>query len=196
MAFYTLMQGCAGLIGGNLTDITESITVALIGIAGILFTGLITLIINMRQEKKDTKAIMEKLICIGGKTQDMPSKADHIKEDTTAIRRNVAEAVLPSLKTTKNISDGVKALVDELNYQKGVRDENSIKTLDSLKAGMDTVFEENAKLNKTISVQAEEIGKLKAEKHALEQQNQALEKQLADYKRRENSRSDPDRDER
>lgn len=173
-----------------------AIVVALLGIAGVLIGSLVTLIISLRREKKDAENIIEKLIGISGKTEDMPSKADNIKEDTKVIRRNVIETVIPSLKTTEIISDGVKALVDDLNYQKGVRSDSSIKTLDVLKAGIDNVFEENARQNKTIKEQAEEIGKLKAQNLALEQQNQDLEKQLAGYKKQEKIRADIDRDER
>lgn len=166
----------------------ENIIVALIGVAGVLFTGLITLIISLRREKKDTEAILKQLEGIGGDTKGVPQKADNIKEDTSEIRRNVAP--------TADIADGVKSLVADLNYRKGVRSESSFRTQDALKAGMDAVFEENARLNKTIREQAEEIGNLKAKAQELEAKNRNLEKQLSNYKKQERTRSDIDREER
>lgn len=121
-------------------------------------------------------------------TRRKPKKADNIKEDTSEIRRNVAP--------TADIADGVKSLVADLNYRKGVRSESSFMTQDALKAGMDAVFEENARLNKTIREQAEEIGNLKAKAQELEAKNRHLEKQLSNYKKRERTRPDIDREER
>lgn len=154
--------------------------------------ALVTLVVSFIPERRRSADILKKLESIGSETKIVPP----VKEDTAVIRRNVTETVIPRLSAAADIADGVKSLVADLNYRKDVRNESSIRTQDALKAGMDAVFEENARLNKTIREQAEEIGGLKEKAQELEAKNRHLEKQLSNYKKQERTRSDIDREER
>ncbi len=184
--------GCLYTYITNRGELVWSMDTAVAAIIAAVIGGLVTVIGFLLPERRRTREIIKKLEGISSETKIVPP----VKEDTLEIRRNVTATIIPSLKTTENISDGVKAVVDELNFRKGVRSESSIKTLDALKAGMDTVFEENVRLNKTIKEQAEEIGSLKTKNQELEAKNQALEKQLAGYKKQKEIQAVPDRDER
>lgn len=99
---------------------------------------------------------------------DLKGKTDHIAAVDERIEAKVDEKIAPQLRI----------LVDDMNYQKGVRSNGSDETDDAVISIIKACFDENAKLNRMMSEQAEEIGKLKG-------QNQALEKQLAGYKKRD-----------
>lgn len=185
---YTYLVNNGEIVG--FMDISTATIIAAV-IAAVI-GALVTLIVSFLPERRRTETILKKLEGISSEAQIIPP----VKEDTAVIRRNVTEIVVPRLDATKDIADGVKSLVADLNYRKGVRSESSFRTQDALKAGMDAVFEENARLNKIIKEQAEEIGSLKAKNQELEIKNRTLGKQLSSYKKQERSRSDIDRDER
>ncbi len=177
---------------GEKIDMTNEMS----AIIAALITASASFFVWLGSERKGTRTVKEKLEEIGSDTKAVPQKADSIKADTEAIRRNVTETVIPRLDTATDIADGVKALVADLNYRKGMMSESSVRTQEALKAGMDAVFEENARLSQTVREQAEEIGALKAKNQELAAKNLSLEKQLSGYKKQERSRWDIARDER
>lgn len=112
------------------------ITVALIGVAGTLFS-------NFMHFKKDSHKISE----VKTDTAVIKPAAERTERNVDVIREDVGRNVLPSLTVIKKYSEGlndqVGQLVEELNFQKRLKSElnSNVVNKDYFTTGIDQLYE-------------------------------------------------------
>ncbi len=177
-----------------------AITVALLGIAGGIWTQLV-------QFKKDARRIDDVKDKIGEARSDVNDvkndvggvkndvggvKADanlmiptlnHTDENVKKIRDYVIEKVYPSVSAAQDNSEEnsekLQRLVDELNYQQRCRQEalNTIENRNYFVAGIDNLYEKNAMLNQRVTELLHECSVCQQELHKVKQENVELRKE-------------------
>lgn len=107
------------VIGGSKMDAGSlGIVIALIGVFGALCTGILTLFKDFKKSED-----------VRQDTGDMKPRVQRIEEDSKKTVSVLVENINPSIKKISEISGGnaddLRILVEELNYQKRLKNESS-----------------------------------------------------------------------
>ena len=172
LAFIPLWAGvgCAlsVLCGGeNISSGHIAILVAIIGVIG-------TLIVTFLQLKRDGETINS----IGSNTTDMKPRVENIEKDVEKAKDTLIESVKPSLKDISDRNEKIDQIYKEIEYHKRLQQELSENALghDSLLAGINAVYAENARLNQSYRVAKETIIRLTNENSKLKKRVDYLER--------------------
>lgn len=122
---------------GVIITAAVAIVVALIGVASGVWIQII-------QFKKDSNTIGS----VKADTSEIKPKTTEIREDVKEIRSDVIRTVVPGMKTVEQSVQSINSLMDELKYQKRIKEEvsSNIGSKDYLLNGIETVYEVNAGL--------------------------------------------------
>lgn len=125
-------------------------------VAIVTLTG--TLIAHLLQFKKDSNTIGK----VKEDTATMIPEVKSIDENTKRIREQVLEQMSPNLNQLMDTKKDVSILVDELNYQKRLKQETTpyIDNMDMLLAGIKNVYEVNARLTTELKQEKEKASML------------------------------------
>ena len=158
---YTILYGGSNMFG--LDNNSVAIVVALITVAG-------SLIAHWFLFKRDSGTIG----AVKADTSEMKPVVADTNQIVKTIRDTTFKDMLPMIKTVEDAKNGVNALVDELNFQKRLRDMHSsqISNKDFLINGITEIYEQNVKLEK-------ENRELMASNRLLELKNNTLNKENA-----------------
>lgn len=146
-----------------------AIVVALISVTG-------SLILHFFSFRKDSNTIGK----VKEDTATLLPEVKTIDENTKKIRDQVTEQVIPNLNQMTETKNGVTELVNELNYQKRLKQETShyANNMDIFISGIKNIYEVNARLES-------ELKEEKTKNSILLAENYKLEQELATYKERE-----------
>lgn len=154
-----------------------AMAVALISVAG-------SLILHFISYKKDSNTIGK----VKEDTATLLPEVKNIDENTKKIREQVTEQVLPSLSQISETKKGVVELVDELKYQKRLKQETSpyIQNMDIFISGIKNIYDENARL-------LSELKEERAKSHGLLMENKNLMEELDIYRGQHQRKKEHDR---
>ena len=145
------------LLGGNHMNIAEWIAIvgSLIGVAGAL-------VINYFQLRRDGKTI------------------DGISSNTKKTYEVIFESITPLLSKIEERNSKIDSIAAEVEYQKRLKSDfsTSASGKEVLIAGIQTVFEENARLNLQHKSDEEKIAALISENRSLTRQVKRLRAEL------------------
>lgn len=146
-----------------------SLVVAIIGVAGALWAQVV-------QFKKDSGKMND----IKADTGEMKPSVKNIDENVKIIQSDVIRRLIPKVDGIAGIGADTKVLIDELNYQKRLKEELSVKALnkDYFVNGINELYEENARLAAKLKAQVFVNQKLQMENAALKNENQDLKNEL------------------
>lgn len=96
----------------NVTGSVVAIVVILIGVFGGMWGQIIHF-----------KRVLSNIGDVKSDTEKIKYQVSNISEDTKQIRDDVIRKLVPEIKTIEQSADGIKQLVDELNYQNRLRSE-------------------------------------------------------------------------
>lgn len=191
-------------------DMDIALTVAIIGVAG----GLWGQVIQGIRESGKIRDVGGKVSDVGGKVSDVGEKVSGVGEkvsgvgekvsdvrastdklgimlnitgdDVKKIKSDVVEKIVPGIKTIADGKQGIDALVDELNYQKRLKNSMSgnIVKPDYLFTSINGVYEENAKLAESVREYKEELQTAELKITALKSRVAILENENRDLKLR------------
>ena len=178
------------VIGGSKMDAGSlGIVIALIGVFGALCTGIFMFFKNLKKSED-----------IRRDTGDMKPRVQRIEEDSKMTASVLAENINPRIKKISEISggnaDALRILVEELNYQKRLKNESSgdkgyqkDRTINHI----NQLFEENVMLTNQLKEKEIELSQsrevalmLKEKCELLENENLKLKEII---KEKENSQS-------
>lgn len=145
------------LLGGNRMNIAEWIAIvgSLIGVAGAL-------VINYFQLRRDGKTI------------------DGISSNTEKTYEVILKSITPLLSKIEERNSKIDSIAAEVEYQKRLKSDfsTSASGKEVLIAGIQTVFEENARLNLQHKSDEEKIAALSSENRSLTRQVKRLRAEL------------------
>lgn len=152
------------------TGAVISICVAIIGVIG-------SLIVAIFQLKRDGKTID----IINNNTKN----TENIYDNTKNTEKMLIGEIKPNIDTIIKNTDNISIIVDEVKYQNRIRNDIS-NTLnidkDFFLQGVNTVFDNNAKLNKNISELNQKINKLEQKNLLLVRENEFLKEKNKELK--------------
>lgn len=186
-------------LGGEI-KMDVALVVAIIGVAGGLWAQVLQAFRvsgKIGDVGKKTSDVGEKVSGVGEKVngvrekvKDVQASSDKLhqalnvtEENVKKIKDEVAEKIVPGIKTMTDGKVGIDALVEELNFQKRLKSSMSggIVNPDYLLTGINGVYEENAKLmtmvqERDIKLQKAEltINALNYKVTVLEEENRSL----------------------
>lgn len=141
IALIVLMLGAEG--GNGLEGIIITSAVAI----GVAILGLIgSVIIAIIQSKKQGDVTLDVKV----DTSDMKPTVTNIREDTSKIRGEVVEKLVPNLQTISTMASKVDSIHSEVEYQKRLKSELStgLSNKDYLVNGIEKLYERNGQLEK------------------------------------------------
>ena len=150
-----------------------AIAVALIGVIGAL-------IANLFQLKRDGKTITN----VDRTTSETKPQIKNIAENTQKVRDVITEEIRPEVKQISSANSKLDYITSEIEYQKRIKSDVSSAVSDSayLIAGINKVYEENARLSSLCASQKESIRVLTFENADLIQENSRLKNELETYR--------------
>lgn len=163
-----------------------ALTVAIISAAVSLIGILITLVRDMKQSKRDAKGIKDRAGEIKEDTAHMRPLVDNISSDTATIKDDLIRSVLPAVKTTDEIATGVQKLVDEQNYKRQLRQDNTVVSRDIFLNEAEKLYDVNARLAAQHIKDTERITELEHENAVLTQRVSELTKSQTQSFRHQN----------
>lgn len=159
------------LFGGNRMDTAEWITivVALIGVVGAL-------LVNYYQLRRDGKTIDG----ISSNTSEIHPTVKNINNNTEKTKEVILESIAPLLSKIEERNSKIDSIAAEVEYQKRLKSDfsTSASGKEVLIAGIQTVFEENARLNLQHKSDEEKIKALTSENRSLTRQVKRLRAEL------------------
>ena len=149
-----------------------AIVVALIGVIGALIANLIQL-------KRDGKTITN----IDSTTSEAKTQIKSIDENTKKVRDVIVEEIRPEVKQISSANSKLDYITGEIEYQRRIKSDVSSAVNDSayLIAGINKVYEENARLSRECAAQKESIRVLTFENANLVKENSRLKNELEAY---------------
>lgn len=159
--------------GDSMSGNVIAITVALIGVAANLF-------ILFLQFKKDSNRIGE----VKADTSEMKPRVSNTDENVKKVRDEVVEKIVPGINKVEKSGDklltDVGKLVTELEFQKRLKSELSgtLSTPEYLLEGINSIYEDNALLNRTIKEKERRIRELARENRELSNRLELAQKRL------------------
>jgi uncharacterized protein YoxC len=151
--------------GDRMSGNAIGIIVALIAVAG-------NLVVLYFQFKKDSNKIGE----VKSDTSGMKPQVSNIDENVKKVRDEVVERIVPGMSNVEKSGDklltGVGKLVAELEFQKRLKSELSgtLATPEYLLEGINSIYEDNALLNRTIKEKERKLRELSRENRDLSNQ--------------------------
>lgn len=159
------------LLGGNYMNTTEWVTIvgSLIGVAGAL-------VINYFQLRRDGKTIDG----ISSNTSEIHPTVKNINNNTEKTNKAIFESITPLLSKIEERNSKIDSIAAEVEYQKRLKSDfsTSASGKEVLIAGIQTVFEENARLNLQHKSDEEKIKALTSENRSLTRQVKRLRAEL------------------
>lgn len=158
-----------GAIIISFEDISTGLWVAIIGafatIGAAVITGVIALVGQWRQAKRDGKAIDK----INSDTSEMKPTVHKIDDNTSKIRDIVIESVVPSMVDVRNRNSKIDFIAGELEYQKRLQQDlpKDNRNRDTVLAEIRSVYERNAALSVQHAEAQHRISSLTAENAVL-----------------------------
>lgn len=151
-----------------------AIVVALIGVTGSLAA-------NFFQLKRDGKTITN----IDRTTSETKPQIKGIEESAKKVRDVLIEEIRPEVKQLSSANTKLDYITKEIDYQKRIKADISSAVNDSayLIAGINKVYEENARLARECAAQKESLRILTFEKADLIKENRELKTELENYRK-------------
>lgn len=145
-----------------------AIAVALIGVMGGIWVQIL-------QFKKDGNTIGT----IKSDTSEIKPGVSQISTDVKEIKDDVVRTLLPQVNQIPGVGGDLRKLVDDLEYKKRLKAEQSaVPDKDLFITQVDNLYEENARMFSELKEQRRINQQLKLENHTLKQENRYLQKQL------------------
>ncbi|WOO35749.1 hypothetical protein R2R35_18385 [Anaerocolumna sp. AGMB13020] len=150
-----------------------ALVVALISVAGTLVAHLI----SFRKDSNKIGSVKED-------TSKMTPQVNNIDENTKKIRDQVIEQIIPSINQFKDSRIGISELVEDLRYQKRLKQETLpyVNNMDTFISGIKNVYDVNARL-------AFELKEEREKTQFLTLENNQLKAELYKYKEKSFTKS-------
>lgn len=151
-----------------------AILVAIIGVIGSLIATFIQL-------RHDGKTISK----IDSTASETKPQIKAIEERTKKVRDVIVEEIRPEVKQLSSANHKLDYITREIDYQKRIKADIGSAVNDSayLIAGINKVYEENARLSRECAAQNERVRILTVEKSNLIKENRELKTELENYRR-------------
>ncbi|WP_097006830.1 hypothetical protein [Lacrimispora amygdalina] len=190
LPFYTFLPIIGSMIGllivtlseegGKSTKMDIAVIVAVIGVVGSLLGVAGGIWSQVVLFKKDSNKIGE----VKADTSEMKPQVSNIDDNVKKVRDEVVERIVPGISNATKSGDklltDVGKLVAELEFQKRLKSELSgtLTTPDYLLEGINSIYEDNALLNRSIKDKERKIRELARENRDLSNRLEMAQKRI------------------